>query len=633
MPITIANPTALRSPVVLPSDFQDETLGPDVAPAWTEDRFESDVWRVKDPSPAETRKTISFERIPTRFRIACKQLVSALHRGLLGIRMPTNAGGAPKFVGGLVHFTQFLDARGIASFAAASEKDVEEALLDFAGALRGESVTSGHARQYLATLSKVHRAGPKGLRAVPDGLSFDPCASAINIGRSSRLNHCKSTAELPEELARPLLNMAIDWISNKASAVQWILHANNALSPKFRGKDRLTVIREHLREHPGFAEGLAAARETMGGPLTSLLTEKRQRAAPAGATESELDLFWLPELAKRAQMVFQGFAYVVCAGFNGWRVSEILSIEKGWLRETPSGHTLATKVRKTGANPSQPIDRPVPAIVALAINALAEISARPTLPTPKAGRAESGERIFRSCAGGPISGHWINDSVSAAWQRFSGRPERIKSHQFRRFFAYFFLRRHSGNIDAVRRHFRHVSSEMVWAYTKDALNAAYLASEKKELAQEIASSVISGGGHVSAVVGAELRAVRDTLLLGAKVLSVEDAAAYIDRRIKADFAEIHPMEWGYCLLQRGDSGAACEGQVGPIEDRSEPGVCGRCKFLCTGPESVPFWEHAAQLHAEIAASPLATQIMRAQSERFAASAQRILVRHKEGEAP
>jgi hypothetical protein len=208
-----------------------------------------------------------------------------------------------------------------------------------------------------------------------------------------------------------------------------------------------------------------------------------------------------------------------------------------------------------------------------------------------------------------------------------GRSEKINSHQFRKFFAYFFLRRHCGNLDALRRHFRHVSREMIWAYAKDALGARHLAEEKKDLAAEIANAVVFDGGYRSTGVARHLREVKESLLLGAKVLSAEDAATYIETRIKQDFVEVHPMEWGYCLYQRGETGAACEAKVGPIEARAEPGVCGRCKFLCTGAENVDFWRHSGLLHQQLVDHPRSTKIMREESQKYVSVAASIVNRH------
>lgn len=210
----------------------------------------------------------------------------------------------------------------------------------------------------------------------------------------------------------------------------------------------------------------------------------------------------------------------------------------------------------------------------------------------------------------------MSNRISAAWREFSDKDECIATHQFRRFFALFYLRRHQGNLDAIHRHFRHVSRDMVWAYVKDGLKAQYMAKEKKQLAGEIVHGVVFGKAYSSIAVGKELKEALPSLKFLGKTLSIEDAAAYITKQIDSAYVDLHAMEWGYCMLQRGQSGAACEGRSSPIEARAEPGTCGRCKFLCTGQENVAFWQQTALLHQQVVEHPKSTAIMRAESERL-----------------
>ncbi|PUE60296.1 hypothetical protein B9Z44_12375 [Limnohabitans curvus] len=609
-------------------EFPAPRLNARTSPSWTNDAFDADAWRANDANPSQGRAgVITFSTIPYNFRTACKEFLSAMDQGVdAGYRRVRSSGTAVLLAGFLRHLATHLESKGVHSFLAAIAADVEEAQLRHSGLLDGAPVTSSHARRFLATLGHLHRLGPAGSGTISDGLSFDPSQRAVNIGLSRNLKPTGSTPMLSEDTARLLLTMAVDWVENKFEATKWILAAHDLYS-QAEGNN-LSKARRFMRENPGFEASLNQARTTFGGPLVGLLP---RRLTPSieerGITDIELDLLWLGQVARSVQLAFQGFCYVVCAGFNGWRASEIMSIEWDSLSETPSGHVLTTKIRKTAANPRQSISRPVPPIVALAVKRLSELNARAAWPTTRRDRDVEGGSIFRTSVGGLTNSLSINDSLSASWTHFTGDEQRITTHQFRRFFAYFFLRRHQGNLDAVRRHFRHVSRDMVWAYAKDALNASYLTLEKQGLAQDIAKSVVFGEGHVSVGVAQDLKAVCDTLRLGAKVLTVEDAATYIDRQIKKFFLDVQAMEWGYCLLQGGDKGGACEGQVGPIEDRSEPSVCGRCKFFCTGPENEEFWRQSAGLHEEIMAHPKSTRLMKSESERFVATAERILKRH------
>ena len=211
----------------------------------------------------------------------------------------------------------------------------------------------------------------------------------------------------------------------------------------------------------------------------------------------------------------------------------------------------------------------------------------------------------------------VMEDINFAWEFFQGSDIGLRSHQFRKFFAHFFIRRFKGGADAVRWHFRHVSKEMIWAYAKDALNAQQLVESKKELAAEIVNGIVFGTDYASTAVGRDLKEVGSTLRLGVRVLTVEEAANYIAAQVEQSFVDVHAMEWGYCLFQNGDKGAACEAKTGPIEARSEPSTCGRCKFLCTGKENAHFWQQTALRHQEIVAHPKAVSSTRTPDARNA----------------
>lgn len=612
---------------------------------------------------------VSFDSIPENYRFVAKELLWAVDQtASYGRRRASSPGTAKTILSIFRHLARHLAGTGATSLASATKVQIEVAHLNYCGLLNGAPITAGRAAKYMSVLGQLYSMGPECHKLISDGLSFDPNSLTLSVGRGRSLKSSESTPELSEETGRKLMLMALDWVENKTDATLWIVNAHKTLSQvksktKHAQKSQayaLRAIREYIATNPGFIAELIQARSVMGqGPLTSFLS-KRQPALPAGATDLEADCLALGLIAQQVQLTFQGFCYVVCAGFNGWRANEIFSIDSQSLKETPAGHTLSTKVRKTAINPNAATERPVPPIVAQAVLSLAKLNEssawRPTMhsqpiseversevsdlrgqasakeegderPEAVGGTNAESESIFRSSSGSLIDTNDMSNRITAAWRHFTGSDERITTHQFRRFFALFYLRRYQGNLDAIRRHFRHVSRDMVWAYVKDGLNADYLTREKKSLASEIARSVVFDQGYASTSVGKELKEIRTTLTFQGKTLSVEDAAAYLTQQIETAFVDIHAMEWGYCLLQSGQFGAACEGKAGPIEARSEPQTCGRCKFLCTGTESVPFWQQSALLHQEILRHPKIVPIMREQSERALATAANILARH------
>ena len=91
------------------------------------------------------------------------------------------------------------------------------------------------------------------------------------------------------------------------------------------------------------------------------------------------------------------------------------------------------------------------------------------------------------------------------------------------------------------------------------------------------------------------------------------------------------MEWGYCVFQKNNKGAAFESKTGPIESRSEPSTCGKCKFLCTGKENIEFWQQSILLHQDITQNKFVTLLMKKESDKMITIGINILNKHQEKE--
>jgi integrase len=185
------------------------------------------------------------------------------------------------------------------------------------------------------------------------------------------------------------------------------------------------------------------------------------------------------------KLVMTGMCYVIFAVFNGWRLSEVLSVEDGYVNTVAVGAEIGSKVRKTSLEPDAVVDRPTLPIVVKAAS----------VPSGMNGRhfSDVEKLLFRNDLGRPATYIAIESALSAALREVDIEQE-ITTHQFRRFFVYFYLRRFKGNLDALRRHFRHISRHMIWAYAKNSSNAKYLAKEEKRLAMEIVDGIVHGRG-------------------------------------------------------------------------------------------------------------------------------------------
>lgn len=599
------------------------------APSWSANAYEDDAWFDAQSNPSRGRKErINFNILPERWRGFAKQWLCALDQmAEHGSQRSDSYGSAALYFTMMRRFLEGVELLGDnVTLSSLSEDHIQRFFLEYANS----GVSSLTLHRMLTLMGRCYKWGPSGYGALDDGLAFDPSKDPFLLGKIKQAPGIQGTDSISESVAQELLSMAIDWVENKSDAVLFCLTAVKLYEQAkvSRGKTgSLTHVqcRKILAANPDIEKGIEQLRASFGIELRSLLKEGHHASVP-GVDGVLADFMKMGQISKKMQQMFQGFVYIVCAGFNGWRASEIFSAQADGIRETPAGFLLASNVIKTAVNRDEPVSRPVPPIVASAVMNLAKVNQAMEGVFPRKG-GKVGDGLFRSTTGGSIDMASLAEDINDAWAFFSGEPTNLKSHQFRKFFAHFFLRRFQGGADAVRWHFRHVSKEMIWAYAKDALGAKELVESKRELAEEIVRGVVLGNGYASASIAHELKVTHQTLKIGAKVLTVDEAASYISSEIEGRFSDVHPMEWGYCLFQNGDKGAACEAKSGPIEARSEPSTCGRCKFLCTGSENVPYWQQAAILHQEIVEHPKATKIMKVQSERFLVTASTILSRH------
>jgi integrase len=320
-----------------------------------------------------------------------------------------------------------------------------------------------------------------------------------------------------------------------------------------------------------------------------------------------------PEQLAALDLLMTGMCYAVFAVFNGWRMNEILSVVDGDVVADTVGHEMGSAVRKTSIEPDAVTYRPVPPIVVAAAAVLSQVN----------GAHFDGDdrQLFRNTLGRPANAIYVEAALRLALRQVDVAGK-VGTHQFRRFFVYFYLRRFKGNVDALRLQFRHVSRNMIWAYARDAANAQHLAREEKALALEIVQGIVHGKGFSSRHVAQDIRAQYRAMNLPPK-----EAEAWLRRALGDKFSAVHPSEFGYCLFQRGDVGAACEAKTEPVLARAAPETCGGCKFQVTGDENVEFWQTIALLHQEIIECDLHVPMLKEASRAMLKTCQGILTRH------
>lgn len=592
--------------------------------SWTDSPFEAEDWVERTPNPAESDGVLHFGNLLPTLRWTGRFLIWALdHADTINGGAPQSVdtfGTSKKYISHLRFLSAAMTRLGLESLRDIGKRALKDVFVQFAGLAEGATPKSKDSVvKFAITLDRLYKLGPARDFWIPDGLMFNPRPVIEPFLNHPQLKDAVPTPELDDETARDLIAWACHWVEHLAAPVYAVVEVAAAVTAaKVRTKSK--DVRNHERAvadlfetQPALRARFYAVREAFGVPLSSFVAGYSRNTRPDDAW---LDALWLPAIARALRLRLQAMCYVVIAGFNGWRVNEILSVEDGMLRAVVSGWVLETTTRKTTVAPSA-AERPVPPIAATAVEVLITLN-RDQL-------TENDRRLFRCLSGARLTQQPLNRELTNLFrERFGEDAGKLRTHMFRRFLAMLWVRRFKGNMDALRRHFRHISRDMLWAYVHEAANAHYLVNEKRRLAREIAESLVFGEDYKSRWVG---RKQRERFQYMACVMSLEDAARHIRQRIADDFTEVYPNEWGYCLYQKGQLGAACDAKEQAVEARAAPDTCGPCKFLCTGPENVPFWQQTALLHQDIVSSELTTPILKEASGRMLDTCRAVLSRH------
>lgn len=616
--------------IVLPNTWRElpinrcPAFGGALKVSWTDSLFHAPGWYARTPNPGVgATEGVRFDTLPAAYRWTGRIYLWALdHVDTVGVtRRAKSAGSARLSLSYVRRLTTELDAIGIRTL-----KDVPPAVLlyifrSYCDLESAKPKTRSRAERFAQVLQSLYQLGPTRDCWLPDGLAFDPDPLVSGIVRQGGLRPIVGHGAIEDDDGHELGNLAIRYVEDLASPIFMIIGVwrvvravRKTRTPFYARK----AIDELFQRRPDLLEKLKTARTAFDAPLWHIVRSRADRQyAHIDADDLMRDCLNLGLIARELREGLQAMCYVVCAIFNGWRVSEILSTDDRAVKAFAAGFTLETRLRKGTLDPTAEVARPVPPIVAKAMKVLAELNL--------AYFGDHAGRQFRSDSGGQATCQAINRGINEVHRFHKGvEAPRITTHQFRGFFAEFYLRRFKGNLDALRRHFRHVSRDALWAYVRDAGGARYLAKAKRALAIEISKSIVFGDEYKSRGVGARHRSRLQYL---ARTMSLEDAEREIKRNIEEDMAEVHPMPWGYCLFQKGQVGAVCEAKDGPIEARSEPGTCGRCQFLATGPENIVFWQGTYLVHQEVVESPLSVPILKQTSAQMVEVATEILLRH------
>lgn len=581
-----------------------------------------------------TNESLNFSTIPSQWVEYIKKVFCILEQMQFHGSINVSAFGSfARYFATLKHFLNNIQTLQINELKNITKDDFRKIYLDYS---TNNSVSSNST--YIRVLSKLYEYGPNGHKFFEDGLLFNPLNDEFLIGHSKNSNPVGETEIIDEDSAHLLISSAIDWVLNKKDDLLTLIELSKIFTAKKINKNEtkgtsmkssLTFVqaRKVLHSNVELYNKFIKVRKNFHQDLY-LYLELGHQVGIEGI-ESELkDFRKINLIYKRLLRIYQALTYVICAGFTGWRASEVFSIQPKTLIKTPSGYYLSSNVIKTTQNKTELISRPIPDIVAEAILNLQELNNKTDGLFDNKIVKKNGDIdvLFKSPMGNALDLKALNEDLNVAWKYIGNNNYKFSTHQFRKFFAHFYIRRYKGTADAVRWNFRHISKKMILHYTSQAMNAKQLAQSKKEFAREIANSIVNDNQYTSIGIGNEIKDLEQKEFK-AKVLTVEEASKYIEEKIDKEFKDIHAMEWGYCMFQNNYKGAACEAKHGPIESRSEPSTCGRCKFLCTGQEHISFWQQTILLHQDIVGNKFTTKIMKKESEKVLSIGTSILKRH------
>lgn len=606
-----------------------------IPPKCFNSNFEDNKWVSINYNKSRGIESLNFDSIPKNWIEFLKTILCVLEQiPKYGQQHIKSFGSYQNYFSNFKHFFNYLELKKIYSLKEVTENDLREILMVYS-----ENKTKTKINTYLHNIQQLYEFGPNSYKILNDGLVFNPKIDYFLIGTVKNGKENGETEILDEELARTLISDSIDWVINKKEDIKNLIELSEILKIK---KEEITEknnrsrhksithvqARKALMDSISGYDKIISVRKNFGKDLISFL-EKGHQNSVIGIPPEIVDFMKILLIYKRLFSMYQAAVYVVCAAFTGWRASELFSIKLENLKETAEGFQLGTLLIKTTSNKEELIYRPIPEIVAQSIRNLYEINqlADGLIENKMVKKDVDKSFLFKTSLGNPTDLKSINEDLKTFGKYIIDEKFSISTHQFRRFFAHFYVRRYKGTADAVRWHFRHISKDMILHYTSQALNAKQLAASKKELANDIANQILNNGDYKALSIENRLSDIK----LEAKVLAIDEAGKYIQNKIEEELVDLHAMEWGYCVFQKNNKGAACEAKTGPIESRSEPSTCGRCKFLCTGKENIEFWQQSVLLHQDITQNKFVTPLMKKESDKMITIGINILNKHKEKE--
>lgn len=572
--------------------------------------WRDDVWFLDDPNPAVTpssRKVDWNFTVATGVRFAdprcasllrtCKTLFGILLKGSIEVR-PLKAGTIMPLYQYLKLFVRWMVEHQIERFSDLSREQILQYRAFVAertkprslepASTRPDGVTQGEKTALLPLRHLIRHAAELG------------DAPRLSLREADELLLATSTAyrgegvqPIPPAISGALYETALTWIREHGPKIIELRSATNAAhqEARYRSKSyRQKVARSHY--------------ERLAGDHIIQTSHKRVFLGDVSLVTFNMLVVYL-----------ETACYIVVAGLTGMRVSELFGLDIDCLRTratTDDRHLLVLQSRLIKMRVAADGDRlewvagwdtednPVRA----AVNILSQLGVEH--------RAASGlNNLFVS--GSFTIGKWCGDDASEprifpmshnqmnkrinAFAEFVGLPDawHFTTHQFRMTFARYVATKDWTGLQALKRHFKHVSLQMTNVYAGNdhelhELIADYRNDFTKSLLDKVLGAQALGGRLGQEIVNANQQFRGDAGAM-ARAEVVEAIAENSDLLLL-------PHEYGFCVYRQ--PGALCDGQVSLIGLDS----CVRCPNFVVTRENQPFWEERRESIQQLRNDPI-----------------------------
>ena len=185
--------------------------------------------------------------------------------------------------------------------------------------------------------------------------------------------------------------------------------------------------------------------------------------------------------------------------------------------------------------------------------------------------------------------HFVSFCRSPLRENPIPREQRIHSHQGRKTFALFVVRRDKSGLEALAQHYGHLQTgitDRYYAGSDIGLHALLDAADREDLATALADLI--GSQRVGGKAGKNLNSFDNNGANQQRFRGKPSLSSKVNELIDQGVV-LAPCNWGYCVYVRQLS-ACGGGEQGPNTVRRSPDICAGCANFAVTAKHRPWWE-------------------------------------------